>query len=894
MRGSKRDWIFRVQVPNLEKSEVVYVVGNLPELGAWNHNQAILMSQEHSSHRESPVVLDSNSSGDFYGEEDGDNAADGIFEDDGQIFSQKVALPIDANIEFRYFIAVICQSNGTKNSAKTLIIRRWETHMTPRLIGKNTPSNFGSDNDTLPDPDKFGYHNNYCKIERGWLTDETVIQFKLFNNPVKLWKNRLQNKKIHIKMTPVNLVRHNSLELQQFGGDCIDDSLSMDTQDIVDQPPFTSITEIAVMNDEEARLMVQEQFGRPYNEDEFLLFNVAVRYPETIRRDRMVSSPKEHEDDLFNLYKSKTSDANDDANIQSDVSMLSIVYHFTSVSHDITQRYDGFDCRLPYQTHPSAGLPLFFQGYLVDYYVYSSRCYPGEPPSHIGFSYILPCALQPSVGLLTVPITSTKHRPIGQLTVEYVIIKPIPDHPWDMSISYAKHWEQRWSGLDVGHRGLGTSFKFETKNCANVRENTVASLKTASYHGADMVEFDVQLSKDLIPVIYHDFYVSISMKRKKQIEAMDMLEIPVKDLTLEQLHLLKDYCYPKDSLGKVLYFVDKAEQGVNKLVYHVAEGREKNPRFFDEDLEDHQPFPTLQTVLQELEQHVGCNIEIKWTMQLKDGTFELNHPFDLNMYLDIILKVVLEYGGDRKIVFSSFNPDICAMIRLKQNKYPVVFLTQGITSKYPTYHDPRCQTIPMAMRHALAADILGINVHTEDILRDPSQVKLVKDTGLIIFCWGDDNNDKDTIQYLKKLGLHAVIYDKIDEYNAKEVKESIFLVDARESQKELIALAHCSQTPQTQISSPLNTDKDYYLTRPSTTSLKNNVAGDSIYSVQNIKLPTNCEESIEINEITKDFSACANTFGHSVKTNGVSGVICGQPAPLPEFYEEDEAAKDCP
>ena len=37
-----------------------------------------------------------------------------------------------------------------------------------------------------------------------------------------------------------------------------------------------------MMNDEEARLTIQEQFGRPYNEDEFLLFNVAVRYPETI------------------------------------------------------------------------------------------------------------------------------------------------------------------------------------------------------------------------------------------------------------------------------------------------------------------------------------------------------------------------------------------------------------------------------------------------------------------------------------------------------------------------------------------------------------------------------------------------------------------------------------
>ncbi|KAK1133568.1 hypothetical protein K0M31_011369 [Melipona bicolor] len=802
MRGSKRDWIFRVQVHKLEKNEVLYVVGNLPELGAWNHNQAIQLSQEHGS-RDSPTLFDSNSS--FYSDDGHENAGDigdGAFGDDegGQIFSQKVALPIDADVEFRYFVAVICQSNGTKNSAKTLIIRRWETHMTPRFIKKNTSSNFT--NDTLPSPDKFGYYNGYFKNERGWLTDETVIQFKLFNNPIKLWKTRLQNRKVHIKMTPVNLVRHNSLELQQFGGDCVDDSLSMDTQDIVDQPAF-SITEIAAMNDEEAHFKIQEQFGRAYNEDDFIIFNVAVRYPETI-------------------------------------------------------------------------------AYLVDYYVYSSRCFPGEPPSHIGFSYILPSALQSSVGLLTVPITSTKHRPIGQLTVEYVVIRSIPDYPWDMSISYAKHWEQRWSGLDVGHRGLGTSF--QTENCANVRENTIASLKTASYHGADMVEFDVQLSKDHIPVIYHDFYVSISLKRKKQIEAMDMLEIPVKDLTLEQLHLLK--------------------------VYHVAEGREKNPKFFDEDLEDHQPFPTLQTVLQELEQHVGCNIEIKWTMQLKDGTFELNHPFDLNLYLDIILKVVLEYGGDRKIVFSSFNPDICAMIRLKQNKYPVVFLTQGITSKYPTYHDPRCQTVPMAVRHALAADILGINVHTEDILRDPSQVKFVKDAGLIIFCWGDDNNDKDTIQHLKKLGLHAVIYDKIDEYNAKEVKESIFLVDARENQKALIALAQSNQNcpSQPQINNSLDTEKDYYMdidnsqnmitTTSTATSLasfgKNNLGDDNIYPVSTVKLPSTCDhqESKEISEMTKDFSVCAQSFGHSVKAKSISDLVCGQTT-LPEIYGEDESAKDC-
>lgn len=36
------------------------------------------------------------------------------------------------------------------------------------------------------------------------------------------------------------------------------------------------------MNDEEATYKNQEQFGRAYEEDEFLIFNVAVRYPETI------------------------------------------------------------------------------------------------------------------------------------------------------------------------------------------------------------------------------------------------------------------------------------------------------------------------------------------------------------------------------------------------------------------------------------------------------------------------------------------------------------------------------------------------------------------------------------------------------------------------------------
>ena len=37
-------------------------MGNVPELGAWNHNQAVQLTQENSSSN-SPILFDSNSSG---------------------------------------------------------------------------------------------------------------------------------------------------------------------------------------------------------------------------------------------------------------------------------------------------------------------------------------------------------------------------------------------------------------------------------------------------------------------------------------------------------------------------------------------------------------------------------------------------------------------------------------------------------------------------------------------------------------------------------------------------------------------------------------------------------------------------------------------------------------
>ena len=47
-------------------------------------------------------------------------------------------------------------------------------------------------------------------------------------------------------------------------------------------------------------------------------------------------------------------------------------------------------------------------------------------------------------------------------------------------------------------------------------------------------------------------------------------------------------------------------------------------------------------------------------------------------------------------------------IRLKQNRYPVLLLTQGINSKYDDYSDPRTWTIENGSSYVAMAEILGM------------------------------------------------------------------------------------------------------------------------------------------------------------------------------------------
>uniref|UniRef100_A0A8C9EJE5 Glycerophosphocholine phosphodiesterase 1 n=1 Tax=Pavo cristatus TaxID=9049 RepID=A0A8C9EJE5_PAVCR len=389
-----------------------------------------------------------------------------------------------------------------------------------------------------------------------------------------------------------------------------------------------------------------------------------------------------------------------------------------------------------------------------------------EHPGHVGSACLLSSTIAESgksAGILTLAIMGRNPRKtIGKVRVDYIIIKPIQGYTCDMRASYAKYWKPRTT-LDVGHRGAGNSTT--TAKLAKVQENTIASLRNAASHGAAYVEFDVHLSKDHVPIVYHDLTCCMAMKKKLDTEPLELFEIAVKELTFDQLQLLKLLDPIEVKFQCIMPVITLIVFSSPSLLYSLF-----LMKYFQ--------------VLESVSEDVGFNIEIKWICQQKDGQWDgnLSTYFDMNLFLDIILKTVLMNAGRRRIVFSSFHADICTMVRHKQNKYPVLFLTQGESKLYPELMDLRSRTTPIAITFAQFENLLGVNVHSEDLLRNPSYIKRAISKGLVIFSWGDDANDADNRKKLREYGVHGLIYDRI--YDSNPEQPNIFQVEQLERLKK--------------------------------------------------------------------------------------------------------------
>lgn len=252
-----RPWRFAVRAPALGANEVVCVTGDCPQLGCWTPARVLQLAE-----------------------------ASGVW-------SGSCDLPAERDVPYRYCVCIV--SRESPPARHHVLVRSWETELNPRVIRSADAPAVG--------PDTYGLIGPTPKIDKGWLTTENLLQFKFYKDPF-VFKSAIRDGTLLVKLIPVNY---------QFDAENAssptDDSLNADTNDA--ETPSCIVTEVATLNPTECKFEPQEQFGRVYNKNDFMIFNI---------------------------------------------------------------------------TAPN----LHSLAYLIDFYKFSSKGSSGDPPRHIGYSYILP------------------------------------------------------------------------------------------------------------------------------------------------------------------------------------------------------------------------------------------------------------------------------------------------------------------------------------------------------------------------------------------------------------------------------------------------------------------------------------------------------------------------
>lgn len=347
------------------------------------------------------------------------------------------------------------------------------------------------------------------------------------------------------------------------------------------------------------------------------------------------------------------------------------------------------------------------------------------------FAYAYARLCSSDIGELDLPMVSPRGNLIAMWNMRFLKIKSffgklnqppqfgngftMPNHPF------------------IGHRGHGTTFSSEGVRISDYLENTISSMRAAYDKGIRVVEFDVQLSKDKVPVVYHDFKTNF---RLLNADSESKIQIPVQELKYDDLKK-NQFQLNHDSKNKY------------------------DESFYNDDKT--KLFPKLEHLFKKLPEDLCFDIEIKYSMALVGGVMEDNlmTSTDKNEYVDSILRVCFKFIGKRNIFFSSFDPDVCSILKAKQSYFPVMLISGN--TRPLSFNHRYAQTLEAGIAFAAVEKLYGVVFYSTPLL-DEKKILIMKahKLGLKMFTWGRRNNEEDMVQIQQDLSVDAIALDNID------------------------------------------------------------------------------------------------------------------------------------
>lgn len=330
----------------------------------------------------------------------------------------------------------------------------------------------------------------------------------------------------------------------------------------------------------------------------------------------------------------------------------------------------------------------------------------------------------------------------------------------------------------VGHRGIGKTFTCRgasPQRGVKLAENSVEAFAAAFHRGCEMVEFDVMLTLDDVPIVFHDPVLELlavasptsSSASSKGQHNLVPTSIAVHQLTENQLRWvlkqstsLNDGCKLKSLLLR--YWSDI----LSLARTHSEQAIQGLPALLARRVDITHSVPTLKEVFLAVDPSLRFNIEVKYPFQpVSDRNLFLRRDaFEINRFVDSILNVVFTYGNDRKIAFSSFDPEVCVSLVTKQSRFEVFFLSD--TEESADLKDYRSFYLEGAMQFASCHKLSGISISSSTLQADSSVsplsiVEAAHRRGLKVWTWGEANSNHAFVAAQLESGVDAVITDNV-------------------------------------------------------------------------------------------------------------------------------------